>query len=57
MIKKLSKKQSKDLQNGKLPDRWWDYGINPVAGYRVYPSRNSLKPISNSLPLPKTINI
>ena len=51
MVKKLNKKQLKDLKKGQLPDDWWNYAINPVLGYRV---KNNWKTnlTANSYPNP-----
>lgn len=30
--------------NNDMPDNWWDYGINPILGYRYMPDGKS-KPV------------
>jgi len=55
MVKQLNKKQAKELPKGKLPDDWWNYGINPIAGYRIPPAYLSRKTVNNSLPVPNSL--
>ena len=26
--------------NNDMPENWWDYGINPILGYRYMPDGN-----------------
>lgn len=28
--------------NNELPENWWDYGINPILGYRYNPDGKGL---------------
>jgi len=57
MIKKLSKKQAKELSKGKLPDDWWNYGINPLLGYRINNGSTPKRAIYNSLPVPNGVDL
>ena len=55
MIKKLDPKQKKQhRQAGTIPPDWWNYGINPILGYRNY---QLVKPkvVENSQPVPKAV--
>lgn len=50
-LKKLTKKQKEQQKKGIIPDDWWNYGINPVLGYR----NNHLTKriiVENSQPVP-----
>ena len=33
-LKKLTKEQKEARKQGIIPDDFWNYGINPVLGYR-----------------------
>ena len=53
-LKKLTKKQKEQQKKGIIPDDFWNYGINPVLGYR----NNLLTKrvvVENSQPVPNQL--
>tara|TARA_R100001224_G_scaffold60535_1_gene35991 strand:+ start:2767 stop:2913 length:147 start_codon:yes stop_codon:yes gene_type:complete len=36
----------------KLPDNWWDLGINPIVGYKIPKAKNPSKKRRNKFEYP-----
>ena len=54
--KKLTKAQKQLYrEKGIIPDDWWNYGINPVLGYRNYQMIKH-RIVENSHPVPKSVS-
>ena len=57
MIKKMTKEQrTKHRKEGYIPPDFWNYGINPILGYR---NTQMIKHriVENSHPVPKSVKI